>query len=319
MTREVDITVALITHNRAETLPTCLQHLEVQDYPPARFEILVLDKASTDGTAAMLARYAAGAPVRTRCIPLSKETTWPVARNQAFNEAAGRWVLFLDQDLLASPRLVSRHARAHEQQETPAAFIGHILFHPQAHPMTLTRGFLPEEYAPLPEGAPLPYLDWRAHNFSIARETALQVGGFAPDFLFPHFQAADLAWRLRERGVNGYYLGQAHAYIWRPLSIEAARARAYAMGYSLHLLVRKTGEETILQRYRLARTPLRRLYDRLTMPHITRMCEQLDVNTRPFAFYLRRVLRYEMYSGYVDALQGRPPRETGERTTSHTE
>lgn len=316
MHEDLDITVALITRNRAETLPTCLQHLEVQDHPPARFEILAVDNGSSDGTGDVLRHYAAGAPVRTRCIHLSPTAPWPQARNRALQEAAGRRVLFLDQDLLAGPRLVSRHVQAHEQHGTEAAFVGHVLFHPQAHPMTLTRGFLPEEYAELPEDAPLSYLDWREHNFSIARDLATEIGGFATDFVFPHFQAAELGWRLRDRGISAYYLSQAHAYVWRPLNFQAARARAYAIGYSLRALVQKTGETSILGRYAILRSPPRRLYDRLTMPHIARVCERLDANTRPYVYYLRRILRHDIYRGYMDALEGRAPRDREERTAS---
>ncbi len=303
-----DMTVALITRDRAETLPTCLQHLEVQDFPQARFEILVVDNDSSDGTGEMLKRYAGGAPVRTRCVRLSPAASWPDARNLALREAAGQWVLFLDQDLLAGPRLVSRHVMAHQERAVPAAFVGHLLFHPQADPMTLTSGFLPEEYTALPEDAPLSYLDWREHNFSIGRSLALEADGFAVDFIFPHFQAAEFGWRLRERGVSAYYLNHAQAYIWRPLMFEAARTRAYAIGYSLRALAQKTGEALILGRYAVHRSRARRIYDWLTMPYVVRACERLDANTRPYAFYLRRIMRYEMYRGYRDALEGRPPR-----------
>ena len=46
------ILAAVVTHNRRQLLGRCIDHLERQTRPPD--EILIIDNASTDGTAAML-------------------------------------------------------------------------------------------------------------------------------------------------------------------------------------------------------------------------------------------------------------------------
>ena len=60
----LDLSVVVTARNRAESLPVLLGRLEQQTMPPARFEIVVVDCGSTDGTADHALRYARGAPVR---------------------------------------------------------------------------------------------------------------------------------------------------------------------------------------------------------------------------------------------------------------
>ena len=53
-TAEPSVCAVVVTHNREELLERCLGHLRAQSRRPDK--ILVVDNASTDGTAALLAR-----------------------------------------------------------------------------------------------------------------------------------------------------------------------------------------------------------------------------------------------------------------------
>jgi glycosyltransferase involved in cell wall biosynthesis len=57
--------VIVPVYNGAETLEVCLTALVGQDYPPERFEIIVVDDGSTDETAAIASRH----PVRLVSLP----------------------------------------------------------------------------------------------------------------------------------------------------------------------------------------------------------------------------------------------------------
>lgn len=306
------ISVVLIAHNRAETLPTVLQHLEVQEYPPAQFEILVLDNGSTDNTAGLLERYAAGAPVATRLLRFPTERSWAEARNAAAEAARGGILLFLDADLLASPRLVARHVAAHAADAQPSAQLGQVLFHPQVDPLLLTLWYLPEEFH-RPSGTdPFHFLDWRPYNLSIPRAAFLDAQGVNARLPLAQFDLAELGWRLGHGGFQAQHVSEAHAYVWRPVTFNAARARHYEMGYALFHLAQVTQDPTILKRYRLNKPAPLQWYDWLTMPTLMYFCQHLDARSRAYPFYIRRILRYELGRGFEDARTGHPQRKYAE-------
>src|SRR6476660_7023088 len=53
------ITAIVCTHNRAELLRSCLDHLLLQSLAPSAYEVVVVDNASTDDTAAVVAELQA--------------------------------------------------------------------------------------------------------------------------------------------------------------------------------------------------------------------------------------------------------------------
>lgn len=115
----IRITAAICTHNRATFLPAAIESLLAQRLPPAGFEILVIDNASTDETPQIIQRYrAAGGNVTLR------SAAQPVlglshARNLAVEMAAGDIIAFMDDDAVADP-------------EWLAALLGAYTTHPNA-------------------------------------------------------------------------------------------------------------------------------------------------------------------------------------------
>src|SRR5881296_1050143 len=89
------LTVLVCTHNRADLLRGALESLE-----PTRFEVLVVDNASTDATPAVVAECAARAKIEIRCAR-ETELGLDAARNRGLREAAGEFVAFLDDDARA--------------------------------------------------------------------------------------------------------------------------------------------------------------------------------------------------------------------------
>ena len=84
------------------TCPNCSNGLAAQDYPGERWELVIIDDGSSDGTADFLNSYAGSKPTNMRVIsqPQSGVAT---ARNNASLAAEGRALLYLDDDMIASP------------------------------------------------------------------------------------------------------------------------------------------------------------------------------------------------------------------------
>src|SRR4051812_9115603 len=56
---QIDFSVVVCTYSRAELLRGCLQSLVALDYPPQRYEIVVVDNNSNDETAELVAAFPA--------------------------------------------------------------------------------------------------------------------------------------------------------------------------------------------------------------------------------------------------------------------
>src|SRR5262245_25867711 len=91
-----DLSIVVPTYNRRAGIERFLRALEEQTFPATRFEVVVVDDGSTDGTDAALA--AMQTPYRLRV--LHQENAGPAAaRNAGLREAQGRLIVFLDDDV----------------------------------------------------------------------------------------------------------------------------------------------------------------------------------------------------------------------------
>lgn len=69
-THRTTITVLIPARNEERTIVDCLVSLAGQSYPPDRFEVIVLDDHSCDGTVEAVRSFAGG--LRLRCLPMAE-------------------------------------------------------------------------------------------------------------------------------------------------------------------------------------------------------------------------------------------------------
>ena len=303
---EIDLSVIIPTASHADLLPMVVGHLEIQTYPAARFEVVIVDTGITGRTPELLERFGMGAPVRIRCLhePTGNSTA---ALNRALREAEGRWVLFLDDDLLAGPELVEAHVKAQQRFENGCAVAGWLGPHPQVDLRLPARAYrLVAERRWIP-GQPLRFLDWQSHNLSLPRALALEAGGF--DEHLPHgaMEDIELAWRLERAGLKGVFSEEARAHTWLPADLNEESRRHYLAGYGLHHLIELTESRLLSQRYRsLVRGW--RVAPRAMVALISPLCPILARTSRLCAALQRSLLRHSFHRGYQDAQKGRSPR-----------
>jgi len=88
----------LCTRNRSVLLKTALDSLLAQQYPREKFEVLVIDNASTDDTPNVVAQYASTGIVR--CVD-EPSIGLCIARNTGWRAARGRFIAYFDDDAIA--------------------------------------------------------------------------------------------------------------------------------------------------------------------------------------------------------------------------
>ena len=103
------ITVVVPTFDRLERLQLVLAALADQTYPRDSFEVVVVSDGSTDGTDAYL-----DGPTPLPVVHVRQDNAGPAAaRNRGIEVARGELVVFIDDDVVASPELIERHVAAH--------------------------------------------------------------------------------------------------------------------------------------------------------------------------------------------------------------
>ena len=202
-----ELAVLIATHNRQVPLRRCLESLAAQTQDPNTFEVIVADDGSTDDTVEMVGNLEL--PFRLRLLQLQKAGK-AVAVNAAIQASSSPLCLFTDDDVIASPDLVSEHIAAHRGSST-ALGIGALTQAPSIGRDWFARAYVRAwnaRYRELAErGADWP--DCYGANFSAPRAVVVKVGGFATDL--PGVLDIDLGFRLWQAGCDPIYLPDAHA------------------------------------------------------------------------------------------------------------
>jgi glycosyltransferase involved in cell wall biosynthesis len=142
-------------------------------------EVVVVADGCTDDTIKMLQAYEA--PFTLRFIEQSGQGP-AIARNEGAAKATGTLLMFLDDDIEASPQMVEAHVRAHHQPNQVAiGYLPPLLQNQSSFFHIKLQGWWEEKFQQMRRiGHHHTYQDLLSGNFSIAADLFNHVGGFDP-------------------------------------------------------------------------------------------------------------------------------------------
>jgi glycosyltransferase involved in cell wall biosynthesis len=197
------ITVQMCTYNRRALIGRVLEALFAQDLDPESYEIVLVDDGSTDGTYEDVLRA-----LHPRCaLHLVRQSNGGLARgrNVGIERARGEIILFMDDDVLATPNLLSAHLRTH-----------------RSHANSICRGVAIN----VSSFEDLPPPRYSLHNYSgayfwttnVSAPLALikAAGSFDERFAEYGWEDLELGFRLRRMGVRSYLARDAVVYHFKP-------------------------------------------------------------------------------------------------------
>lgn len=103
MSEGPEVAVVVATFNRAERLRDLLEALRRQTYPADRFEVVVVNDASIDGTASLLERELERADLRLTVISRKLNGGRATARDDGWRKATAELIAFTDDDCVPTP------------------------------------------------------------------------------------------------------------------------------------------------------------------------------------------------------------------------
>ena len=202
-----EVSILLVTFNRAELTFACLQSLCA--HGPASFELVIVDNASTDLTSILLERVRGATIVRNET-----NAHFLAGANQAARHARGRYLLFLNNDVRLLPGSVDSALRTLRSSSSIGAVGGRLV---------LLDGTLQEAGSIVwNDGSCLGYgrgdhpadpaymftrdVDFCSGAFLLTpRRHFEDLGGFDSDFSPAYGEEADYCLRLWERGLRVVY------------------------------------------------------------------------------------------------------------------
>jgi len=212
----MDLSILIVTWNTRDVLLACLESIG-QNAPHRPYEIIVVDNASTDGTAESL-RYRFP---QVRVIANDRNRGFAGANNQGLQAASGRYVLLLNPDTIAHPHSIETLCDYMDRHDDVAACGPRLLnddgtLQPSARRFPTFRGAL-YQYTVLRSFGIFrgQYHRWLMKDFAHDRQRDVdqlmgaalflrrtwleQVGTLAEQF-FMYYEEVDLCRRIRDAG-----------------------------------------------------------------------------------------------------------------------
>jgi glycosyltransferase involved in cell wall biosynthesis len=191
----VCVSVVIPTYNRKETLKQTLDALFSQSYHKDKYEIIVIDDGSTDGTKEMIDKLINKSSCKIKYIYQSNKGP-AVARNKGIKSSEGEIILFTDDDCIPERDWISKHVRWYEKD---VVGVGGLLISKNETLLDKMDYYRYKDQ----------YIDRKlvynptllgTANCSYKREILEEAGGFDESFSFPGGEDGDLATRVLRIG-----------------------------------------------------------------------------------------------------------------------
>ncbi len=204
------LSVVVATHNRRDLLERVVGAILAQTLPRDRYELILVDDGSTDGTEALGAELARREGVRYLRQP---NRGVAAARNLGIREATGDVVAFTDDDCLVPPDWLERLAEGYARHPEVVGVGGRLVAPPdvlRTRAVARLEDYVARRVYGAGDEEAVSGFECPAggtNNMSYRRAALIEAGGF--DEGFPPFvwgEDADLKLRLTQRGGRLLYI-----------------------------------------------------------------------------------------------------------------
>lgn len=187
------LSVIMPAHQGASVLPRTLDAVAASDLARERWELIVVDDASLDGTGDVAARWA------DRVVSLTGRPHGPgYARNRGAEAAVGEWLVFIDADVVVHRDTLRRFVEAIEADPSMDAVFGAYDDAPPAPGFLSQYRNLLHRYVHLTNAGAAETF-WAGCG-AIRRSAFIEVGGFDQRrYPRPQIEDIELGYRLRDR------------------------------------------------------------------------------------------------------------------------
>lgn len=223
--------VIVSAYNRLEVLKLCLTALLHQTIELDKYEIILVDDCSTDGTKDYIDKFL-HTESNIKYIRHQDNQGLASARNSGIMSARGEYIIFLDCDIIPEPDFIEKFLFYHVQYpDEKIVVIGNLSFDKIITDKNNIAYFVQSRYLGFKtkrEIAKIDYLNLSTRYFaggiaSIPYSTVMEVGLFDSTFKYYGAEDTDYGIRLGNHGVRLIFGASVKAYHHDPVFLQKYR------------------------------------------------------------------------------------------------
>ena len=213
------LSVIIPTYNRCAILKKTLEALAHQEQDASRFDVIVVDDGSSDDTSQIVRDVAEASALDLR-YAYQENKGAGAARNRGLRQASGDIILFLDDDIVAFPGLMSEHLRFHRRYPASSvAVLGQVMLAPEIPATQLNTGHVVHRWRHLQDGQEVDWRHFITCNISVKR-SFMQHHAILFDESLPRYQDSEIGYRCSGKGLRIRYNARAIGYHYHNLTLD---------------------------------------------------------------------------------------------------
>jgi glycosyltransferase involved in cell wall biosynthesis len=202
------VSVIIPTYNDKGRLKEAVGSLKKQTYPKDRYEIIIVDDGSDDGTKEWAQREIGNRSGNLKYF--FQEHSGPArARNNGIKNALGEVIAFIDSDCVASPSWLEEIVKGYDKPGV-AGIGGRIRASPTASKISQYCAYVRMNEQPVADKTGIVYII--TGNASFKKANLDKVQGFDERYDFPGGEDPDLCYRIKRQGYVFQYNRNAVVY-----------------------------------------------------------------------------------------------------------
>ncbi len=248
------ISAIICTYNRERFLKELFASIELQTLDPGRFEVVIVDNNSTDGTKNISNQFAQDNPLITARYFFEPNQGLSFARNRGVAESNGSWLTFLDDDATLTPNFLETVLDYFEKNPDLYCIGGKILLNYETLPpppwvskyiVGMFGYFNPGNKGFVFTNGTFP----RGSNMSFAKSVFAKLGGFNTHLgragsSMVGSEEKEFFARFLKKGLKAIYLPQAvvyHSVSDERIKISSVLNHARGIGLSEKIMAKANG------------------------------------------------------------------------------
>ncbi len=247
--RPSSATVVMPAYNATGVIERGLESLIDQSDPPSDYEIVVVDDASTDTTAAVVEGFiprAAELGITLRLLRQSENGGPAKARNRGADAANGEVIVFTDSDCELTPSWLHEMLAPFADPEIAAVKGAYLSRQPELGARFAQAEF--EERYRMLEAAETVDVVF-SYSAAFRTEVFRELGGFDTRFPVADNEDTDLSWRLVDAGHKAVFNPKAQLYHRHPASLKQYFRKKISRGYWRVIVYRRFPGKAVKDSY----------------------------------------------------------------------